>query len=99
MPPKTVRKSVGPGRRGGRTRGTAKVAAAAQPDPVVEESVNPVKEEDPVEFKEEKVLDEGKQDEAVKVEKVDEEKVEEVEGKTVADSAIDRSKSKLLCHS
>ncbi|KAK1413428.1 hypothetical protein QVD17_35201 [Tagetes erecta] len=87
MPPKTVRKSVGPGRRGGRTRGAAKVAAAVQPDPVVEETVNPVKEEDPVEIKEEKVPDE-----AVKVENVSEEKVEVVEGKTAADSAIDCSK-------
>ncbi|XP_076950476.1 uncharacterized protein LOC143623455 [Bidens hawaiensis] len=81
MPPKSAR------RRGGRTRGAAKVAAV-QPDPEtvppLEESVVPAKEEDPVEVKEETV-------EAVKV---DEEKVEEVEAKPVVDDddGIDRSK-------
>ncbi|KAI3826841.1 hypothetical protein L1987_00899 [Smallanthus sonchifolius] len=90
MPPKTVRKSVGPGRRGGRTRGTPK--AAAQPDPEVvpvpEESVNPVKEADPVEIKEEKAPVVVKK-EALKV---DEEKVEKDEEKPVADNETDRSK-------
>ncbi|KAK9058256.1 hypothetical protein SSX86_023096 [Deinandra increscens subsp. villosa] len=95
MPPKTARKSVGPGRRGGRTRGTPKVAA--QPDPEVaavpEEPVNPAKEEeDPVEIKKEKAPVEVKKEEALKVEKVNEEKVENVEGKPVADNGVDRSK-------
>ncbi|KAJ0641934.1 hypothetical protein HanLR1_Chr16g0632701 [Helianthus annuus] len=75
MPPKTVRKSTSPGRRGNRTRGAAAKVAVAQPDlpvaPAPEESVNPVKEEDPVEVKEEKA--------PVVVEK--EKKVEKVEEK------------------
>ncbi|KAJ0792863.1 hypothetical protein HanOQP8_Chr01g0022751 [Helianthus annuus] len=87
MPPKTARKSAGPGRRGGRTRGAAAKVAAAQPDPPVatapEESVNPVKEEDPVEVKEEKA--------PVVVKK--EEKMEKVEEKPVDDNGIDHAKS------
>ncbi|KAL8204441.1 hypothetical protein R6Q57_010064 [Mikania cordata] len=93
MPPKTVRK-VGPGRRGGRTRGASK--AAAQPDPEVapvpEESINPVKVEDPIEVKEDKLLVGAKKAEALKVEKVNEEKVGNVEGKPVADNVIDHTK-------
>ncbi|KAJ9558687.1 hypothetical protein OSB04_013301 [Centaurea solstitialis] len=98
MPPKTARKSVGPGRRGGRARVTAKAAAAAaQPDPaeavaaavVPEESVKPV-EEPPVEAKEEEV----KKADALKVQDaaIEEEKVEKVEEKPVADNGINRSK-------
>ncbi|KAM0052358.1 putative RNA recognition motif domain, nucleotide-binding alpha-beta plait domain superfamily [Helianthus debilis subsp. tardiflorus] len=86
MPPKNARKSAGPGRRGGRTRGAAAKVAAAQPDPPVatapEESVNPVKEEDPVEVKEEKA--------PVVVKK--EEKMEKVEEKPVDDNGIDHAK-------
>ncbi|KAD5802635.1 hypothetical protein E3N88_13995 [Mikania micrantha] len=97
MPPKTVRK-VGPGKRGGRTRGASK--AAAQPDPEVapvpEESINLVKVEDPIEVKEEKLLVGAKKAEALKVEKVNEEKVENVEGKPAADNVIDHTKSERL---
>ncbi|XP_071719627.1 uncharacterized protein [Rutidosis leptorrhynchoides] len=79
MPPKTARKSVGPGRRGGRTRGTAakgQKAAAVQPDPIPdpEEFVKPIE----------------KKEEAKKVEDVHvEDKIEE---NLVADNGIDLSK-------
>ncbi|XP_024983343.1 heterogeneous nuclear ribonucleoprotein Q isoform X1 [Cynara cardunculus var. scolymus] len=102
MPPKSARKSVGPGRRGGRARGTPKVSAQPDPEAVVvpEESVKPV-EEAPVEAKEEEDPALGKEEEvpvgvkkadAVKVQEANEEKVEKVEEKPVADNGIDRSK-------
>lgn len=104
MPPKSARKSVGPGRRGGKTRGTPKVAAQPDPEVVVvpEESKKPVedapievKEEEPVEIKEEDVKVGSKKGETSKIEKANEEKSGKVEGKSVADNGIDDSKSKL----
>lgn len=68
---------MGTGRRGGRARGPPK--AAAQPDPVPEESVKPVEQE--------VVPVEDKKEETLKVEDVIQEKVED---KLV----IDHSKSK-----
>ncbi|KAL7619021.1 hypothetical protein Lser_V15G03110 [Lactuca serriola] len=102
MPPKSARKTVGPGRRGGKTRGTPKVAAQPDPEVVVvpEESKKPVedapievKEEEPVEIKEEDVKVGSKKGETSKIEKANEEKSGKVEGKSVADNGIDDSKT------